>query len=199
MRQDSWSSTTCCARSHLCWSPEPDSLPTVSLQQSPCLPSCSSCHTGSCAENRASRGVTCPHVVRGCRRSTYQGSAWITPDYTRNRHHTLDLYATAQEYPPSAKWGSVWFHMESHVAPAATLSKRTIKSGRHRAVESGPSGYSLGRRRRGTENLRNSIGDGRLEADTRPDPMKTSEIVHECGVKRAGFLDIGIRNTVEFL
>ena len=57
MRQDSWSSTSCCARFRLCWSPEPDSLPTVSLQQSPCLPACSSCHTGSCAENRASRGV----------------------------------------------------------------------------------------------------------------------------------------------
>ena len=57
VRQDSWSSTSCCARFRLCWSPEPDSLPTVSLQQSPCLPACSSCHTGSCAENRASRGV----------------------------------------------------------------------------------------------------------------------------------------------
>ena len=41
----------------LCWSPEPDLLSTVSLQQSPCLPACSSCHTGSCAENRASSGV----------------------------------------------------------------------------------------------------------------------------------------------
>ena len=41
----------------LCWSPEPDLLRTVSLQQSPCLPACSSCHTGSCAENRASCGV----------------------------------------------------------------------------------------------------------------------------------------------
>ena len=40
-----------------CWSPEPDLLPTVSLQQSPCLPACSSSHTGSCAENRASCGV----------------------------------------------------------------------------------------------------------------------------------------------
>ena len=40
-----------------CWSPEPDMQPTVSLQQSPCLPACSSCHTGSCAENRASCGV----------------------------------------------------------------------------------------------------------------------------------------------
>ena len=57
VRQDSWSSTSCCARFRLCWSPEPDSLPTVSLQQSPCLPACSSCHTGSCAEKRASRGV----------------------------------------------------------------------------------------------------------------------------------------------
>ena len=56
MRQDSWSSTSCCAHFRLCWSPEPDLLPTVSLQQSPCLPACSSCHTGSCAENRASRG-----------------------------------------------------------------------------------------------------------------------------------------------
>ena len=37
--------------------PEPDSLPTLSLQQSPCLPACSSCHTGSCAEKRASCGV----------------------------------------------------------------------------------------------------------------------------------------------
>ena len=50
VRQGSWSSTSCCARFRLCWSPEPDSLPTVSLQQSPCLPACSSCHTGSCAE-----------------------------------------------------------------------------------------------------------------------------------------------------
>ena len=41
----------------LCWSPEPDMLPTVSLQQSPCLPACSSCHTSSCAEDRASCGV----------------------------------------------------------------------------------------------------------------------------------------------
>ena len=41
----------------LCWSPELDSLPTVSLQQSPCLPACSSCHTASCAEKRASCGV----------------------------------------------------------------------------------------------------------------------------------------------
>ena len=29
-------------------------LPTVSLQQSPCLPACSSCHTGCCAEDRGS-------------------------------------------------------------------------------------------------------------------------------------------------
>ena len=41
----------------LCWSPEPDMLPTVSLQQSPCLRACSSCHTGSCAQDRASCGV----------------------------------------------------------------------------------------------------------------------------------------------
>ena len=26
VRQDSWSSTSCCARFRLCWSPEPDSL-----------------------------------------------------------------------------------------------------------------------------------------------------------------------------
>ena len=34
----------------------PDSLPTVSLQQSACLPACSSCRTRSCAEKRASCG-----------------------------------------------------------------------------------------------------------------------------------------------
>ena len=57
VRQDSWSSTSYCACFRLCWSPEPDSLPTVSLQQSPYLPACSSCHTGSCAKKRASCGV----------------------------------------------------------------------------------------------------------------------------------------------
>ena len=57
VRQDSWSSTNCWARFRPCWSRKPDSLPTASLQQSPCLPACSSCHTGSCAENLASSGV----------------------------------------------------------------------------------------------------------------------------------------------
>ena len=55
VRQDSWSSTSCCARfayvGHL-------SLICFQLCHcsSFCLPACS-CHTGSCAENRASCGV----------------------------------------------------------------------------------------------------------------------------------------------